>query len=183
MSFFSQECNKNSKTKTYSLNLTYLLLSLIANRQIIKKGNYTYLCTKGNLRVSYLHECSLYVTTNPSWPICIDEMIPPLPEQSSILIQTLSAPPAEPHDSGMVRQECADRFPRFTDWYCEWSVRMALLNLNNTCVRWRVWFKEQSPCQRVLLSQTMPEGYRPRALSETTKPKGKGIVPIITQHM
>ena len=62
-----------------------------------------------------------------------------------------------------------------------------LINSTKSMVRCAFMFKEQSPCPRVLLSQTMPEGGSPRAvargLSETTKPEGKGIVPIITQHM
>ena len=40
-------------------------------------------------------------------------------------------------------------------------------------------FKEQSPYLSVLLGQTKPEGFSPRAASDPTKHKGNVIVPII----
>ena len=66
--------------------------------------------------VTYSREFPWHVTINPSELVKPpDEMIPPSPEQSSILIQTLSAPPAEPHDSGIVRQAYAEAYPKLTD--------------------------------------------------------------------
>ena len=45
-------------------------------------------------------------------------------------------------------------------------------------------FKEQSPSPRVLLFQTMPEGFSPRAVSlNQQNTRARLIVPIITQHM
>ena len=41
--------------------------------------------------------------------------------------------------------------------------------------------KEQSPCPRVLLSQTKPEGLPEGFVQQN--PRAEGIVPIITQHM
>ena len=71
-----------------------------------------------------------HLITNPCSKLWHDEIIPPSPLQSSILIHKLRAPPAEPHDSGILKQAWADASPRLTDWSFDRSVRTALNTLN-----------------------------------------------------
>ena len=59
-----------------------------------------------------------------------DEIIPPNLGQDKTLIQTLSAPPAEPHDSGIGKQATGESFPRFTHCLCTSSVLTAFYTCN-----------------------------------------------------